>query len=179
MLEIGVALDVRDQNWFLERATGDPLRESAAEELIERIGRPYLEGEKIINMSSSALSSKEARAALLYLGLQWQDDISGKGLTKLSFDALVRAALRHTHSEKRLSRIEIQEWVAESVPSASRTTVDVYVDAALGRLAKKYIRHWQKDDEFCLTYDEQQRIMHRLAEMENEKSEFERMLRVW
>ena len=172
LIEQGIALDVRDQNWFIERATADALRESAAEEIIARIARPYLEGEKIINKSSSALSSKEARAALLYLGLQWQDDISGKGLTKLSFDALVRAALRHTHSENRLSRADIQEWVAASVPSAKRAIVDLYVDAALGRLTKRYIRHWTKPDEFCLTHDEQQRIMYRLAAMENEKSAF-------
>lgn len=172
LLRHGIALDVRDQSWFIERASSDAMRESAAEDIIARIARPYLAGEKIINQSSSALSSKEARAALLYLGLQWQDDISGKGLTKLSFDALVRAALRHTDSETRLSRREIQEWVAGSVPSAKRATVDLYVDASLGRLTKRYIRHWQKDDEFCLTYDEQQRIMNRLAEMENEKSAF-------
>ena len=80
LLKQGIALDVRDQSWFIERATSDATRESAAEEIIARIARPYLAREKIINKSSSALSSKEARAALLYLGLQWQDDISGKGL---------------------------------------------------------------------------------------------------
>ena len=172
LLREGIALDIRDQNWFIERATADTLREDASEELIDRIARPYLEGENVINKRSSALSSEEARAALLYLGLQWQDDISDKGLTKLSFDALVRAALRHTDSDRRISRAEIQEAVAASVPSARRTRINVYVDAALGRLAKRYIRHWQQPDEFCLTYDERKRIVARLAEMENEESSF-------
>src|SRR3989339_1553278 len=123
MLEVGLSLDLRDRNWFLERASLDALRENAAHELVDLIARPYLAGEQIINKPSSALTSGEARAALLYLGLQWQDDIAEKGLTKLSFDALVRAALRHTHSENRLSRSQIHEAICKALPSANKTIV--------------------------------------------------------
>ena len=88
LLKRRMALDVRDRNWFIERASSNEVRENAAEELIDRIARPYLEGEQIINKPSSPLSSGEARAALLYLGLQWEDDMADKGLTKLSFEFL-------------------------------------------------------------------------------------------
>ncbi len=172
LLERGFALDPRDRNWFVERASSNEVRENAAEELIDRIARPYLEGEEIINKPSSPLSSGEARAALLYLGLQWQDDISDKGLTKLSFDAMVRASLRHTHSNNRLSRSNIHEAVCTALPSADRELLIRHVDMALKRLTKRYIRHWQRDDEFCLTYEEHQRITSRLAELENEESDF-------
>jgi hypothetical protein len=173
LLRRGVALDARDRNWFIERATSNEVRENAAQELIDRIARPYLEGEQIIDRPSSPLSSGEARAALLYLGLQWQDDISDKGLTKLSFDALVRAALRHTHSERRHSRSNIHEKICTAVSSTDRDLLLRQVDSALKRLTKRYIRHWRKEDEFCLTHEEHQRITLRLAELENEGSDFQ------
>ncbi len=172
LLERGLVLDPRDRNWFIDRASSNEVRENAAEELIDRIARPYLEGEQVINKPSSPLSSGEARAALLYLGLQWQDDISDKGLTKLSFDALVRAALRDTHSQRRLSRSGIHEAVCAALPSTDRELLIHHVDAALKRLTKRFIRHWQKEDEFCLTHEEHQRITSRLAELENEESDF-------
>jgi len=165
-------LDPRDRNWFLERALTDAMRENAARQLIDLIARPYLAGEKVINKPTSPLTSGEAKAALVYLGLQWQDDVTEKGLTKLSFDALVRAALRQTHSDRRMSRQQVRDAVAAALPSAERPALDQQVDRALKRLTKRFIRHWQKEDEFCLTHDESQRILGRLAEKETEESEF-------
>lgn len=172
LLEDGLSLDVRDRNWFLERAILGEARENAAEQLIDKIARPYLSGEQVINKPSSALTSDEARAALLYLGLQWQDDITDKGLTKLSFDALVRAALRNTHSNNRMPRSEIHRFINDSVPSTDKELLSIYIDAALTRLTKRYIRHRQKEDEFSLTHEEHQRILIRLAEIENEETAF-------
>ncbi len=172
LLDQGVALDTRDRSWFLERAFTDGTRENAAIELIDRIARPYLEGEDLINKRSSPLTSGEAKAALLYLGLQWQDDITDKGLTKLSFDALVRAALRHTHSDKRMSRHEIHDKIYSAISTNGKESLHKLVDNALARLTKRYIRHWQKEDEFCLTLNEHQRIIIRLAEIENQESDF-------
>lgn len=172
LLNKGISLDTRDKNWFIERASLDGNRESAALELIDRIAKPYLAGEGIINKKTSPLSSGEARAALVYLGLQWQDDILDKGLTKLSFDALVRAALRHTHSEKRMSRNEIHAAVKSAISAEDQDVLIRHIDAALVRLTKRYIRHWKKEDEFCLTHDEHQRILVLLAEMDNQEVSF-------
>jgi len=173
LLASGLSLDVRDRNWFLERASLDGIREQAADRIIEKIAKPYLTGEEVISKPSSPLTSNEARAALLYLGLQWQDDITEKGLTKLSFDALVRAALRHTHTENRMSRNKIHETIHASLPSSQNDSLSVHIDSALTRLTKRYIRHWQKEDEFCLTHEERQRILARLAEKENDEYKFQ------
>lgn len=172
LLTQGLSLDVRDRSWFLERAESDAQRENASLELIDRIARPYLAGESLINKPSSPLSTNEARAALVYLGLQWQDDATEKGLTKLSFDALVRAALRHTSSENRMTRKEVYDAVSSTLPSADVATIKRLVDSALVRLTKRFIRHWMKEDEFCLTNDEHQRILSRLAEEASQRSEF-------
>lgn len=172
LLEKGLSLDVRDRNWFLERAEHGEARQNAAERLIERIARPYLSGEQVINKPSSALTLQEARAALLYLGLQWQDDITERGLTKLSFDALVRAALRHTHSDNRIPRAQVHQTIQTYLPSADKERMAQQVDMALRRLTKRYIRHWQKDDEFCLAHEEHQAMLTKLAEKENEEAAF-------
>lgn len=172
ILAKGIMVDPRDRNWFLERATADAIREGAANELIDRIARPYLSGENVIEKPSSPLTSGEAKAALIYLGLQWQDDIAEKGLTKLSFDALVRAALRHTHSESRMPREKVHEAIISALPSADRSILVQQIDSALSRLTKRFIRHWQKEDEFCLTYEEHLRIVDRLAVNETEEIDF-------
>jgi hypothetical protein len=169
----GIMIDVRDRNWFIERAAIDAIKEGASEELINQIARPYLEGENIIKKQSSPLTSGEARAALIYLGLQWQDDITNKGLTKLSFDALVRAALRHTSSENKIQRSDIHKEIKLAIASNDNDKLSKYIDAALSRLTKRYIRHWQKEDEFCLTHEERQRICICLAEIDNQKVAFE------
>jgi hypothetical protein len=172
VLEGGIYLDLRDRNWFFDRLAFDSKHEAAANELIDRIARPFLEGEAIIERPTSPLTSAEAKAAVLYLGLQFQDDIAEKGLTKLCFEALVRAALRQTHSQKRLSRERIHEIVSAALPNADIEIVSVQIDSALKRLTKRYVRHWQKDDEFCLKHDEHLRITSRLADSAAEDANF-------
>src|SRR5262245_38200583 len=70
--ELGIHLDVRDRTWFLERATTDRQRETAAEELATAIVDPYLASKNIVETKAVALTSTEAQAALIYLGLQWE-----------------------------------------------------------------------------------------------------------
>lgn len=172
----GITLEIRDRNWFLERATTGVNKEAAIVQLVDAIARPYLASESIINTPVSPLSTGEARAALLYLGMQWKDDATDKGLTKLSFDALVRAALRNTNSNKRLHKERIIEIVSKSVPSADVPTVRSLVESALQRLSKKYIRYWPKEDEYCLTHEEQLRIEARLADEVIRQADYEQMV---
>ena len=178
VLKLGYSLDIRDKSWFLERSNSNSTREQAAQEIIDRIALPYLAGLSIIDKPVSPLSTHEARAALLYLGLQWQDDATDKGLTKLSFDALVRAALRNTSPDCRISRQAVFESVCTSLPIADHGMVKQFVDAALTRLAKRYIRHWPTEDEFCLTHEERLRIQSRLADEAIQQSSYNEMIRL-
>jgi len=172
LLNNGLSLDVRDRNWFIERARESTVCEDAAEDLSDRIARPYLSEEGIISKPSSALTSQEAQAALLYLGLQWQDDITDKGLTKLSFDALVRAALRNSHAQCRVPRATVHDIIQGYLPGVNRERLSHHVNAALKRLTKRYIRHWQQEDGFCLMHEEHQKILARLAKKELEELSF-------
>ena len=168
-----VHLDVRDEKWFVERVNSDDARQEAAEELARVIADPFLAGDDVVRRKSQALSDADARAGLLYLTLQWEDTTREKGLTRLSYEALTRAALRGTDSEHRVTRQQISDRVARILPTQDRSVVDRYVDSALERMAKKIVRHWPKYDEYCITFDEQQRIRGRLAELELQDREFE------
>lgn len=173
----GLFLDVRDKNWFLERFQADEVKYKASCELVDRHAMPYLEGMEVIAKKRPALSNQEAKAALVYLGMQWEDEHTDKGLTKLAFESLIRAALRRTNSDNRLKREEIQNKISSYLPSADLQKIKIYIDSALKRLEKNCIRHWIKQDEFCLTNDESDRLKLKLATQECEEDQFDQVVR--
>ena len=104
--------------------------------------------------------------------MQWEDDTREKGLTKLCFEALVRSALRETDSEHRLCRSKILAQVRLILPSHKPEQVDTYTNAALKRLNKRAVRHWMKEDEFCLSHEERERLSERLSAMQYSAFQF-------
>lgn len=172
-LKQGITLDIRDRNWFLERYEADDSKYSAAETLVDIIARPYLESEEVISRKRAVLNSQEAKAALIYLGLQFEDENTEKGLTKIAFESLVKAALRNTNSNNRVSREKIYGRINSYVQSYPIDDAKKYVDSALSKLKKKVIRHWEKEDEFCLMLDETLRLNERLAKQECDESDFD------
>ena len=173
-----IHLDVRDANWFIERVNSNADRQEAAEELARVVVDPLLAGDDIIARKAQALTGAEARTGLLYLALQWKDVTREKGLTKLSYEALVKAALRGTSSTHRLTRQEVHDRVTAIIPMQDRASLNQHVNSALARMTKKTVRHWMQADEFCLTFEEQQRVNDRHAELELEDGDFETETRV-
>ncbi len=172
----GLALDIRDKNWFLDRFEMDDAKYGAASRLVELIATPYLEGQDIIKKKRPSLSNQEAKAALLYLGMQWEDEITQKSLTKLAYQALVRGALRGTDSNNRITRKTIHSKILSFLSSYEPSEVERFIDSALGYLTKRCIRHWKAQDEFCLTYEESLRLREKLAGQELEENQFESIL---
>jgi len=171
-----LSLDVRDRSWFLDRVNTTAARENAAEELARAIADPFLANNGLASRRPAALTSDEQIAAVVYLGLQWEDDIREKGLTKLCYDGLVRSALRHTSSDERMSRSQLFRAIEGILPTQDRTKLHEYVNAALERMTKRTIRHWIKEDEFCLTHQEVLRQRERLSQAELEVAQFEQEL---
>jgi hypothetical protein len=157
---------VRDREWFLTQRNHSAAVQAEADEFSQLIANPLTSGETSLERQAQALDDLEAKAAFVYLRLQWEDDTREKGLTRVCFEAMVRAVLRHTTSDERLPRAKIKEQIARLLPAHHAATRDAQVDGALKRLAKVHIRHWQKADEFCLTWAERERLADRLAEME-------------
>ena len=161
-----IHLDIRDRSYFLERFRNDARTESAAEQLGRDIVDPYLASEGVLTRRLPSLATHEARAAHVYLSLQLRDEAQEKGLTKLSFEALVRSVLSRTNSERRMGRDEIKKHMRGLLPNDAAARVDQLTDSALSRLTKRAIRHWVKPDEFCLTYEEGERVAEYLASQE-------------
>ena len=159
-------LDIRDRSYFLDRCNRDHAVEVASESLAQDIADPYLSSRGVIEQRASALGTHEAKAAHVYLSLQSRDDLREKGLTKLTFEALVRAVLVDTDSDNRLPRSDVLCRVRQLVPATQPDHVDQLTNAALTRLTKKAIRHWPQLDEFCLSYQERLRVTEYLAELE-------------
>src|ERR1017187_8741857 len=109
--EFHLFVDIRDRSYFLERHQQSTQTEAASEALAGEIVDPYLASKGILTRHSPVLDSDEAKVAHLYLSLQLRDEVQEKGLTKLSFEALVRAVLIHTDAEKRMSRDEVKQRV--------------------------------------------------------------------
>ena len=164
--DYGLMLDIHDIDWFLDRFAGDEHREAVSEALAKKIVDPYLVSKGVLDHSAPTLSSTDFRAALTFLQLQWEDDTREKGLTKLSFEALVKTVLRNTNSESRLARAAIHDQITGLFPNHDSDLVRNVVDSALLRLTKRSIRHWTQLDEFCLTYEETERVKGRLADIE-------------
>ena len=176
LLKDGFSLDIRDRSWFLDRLEKDAEKYGAAKAVIDRIATPYLEGHDVIEKKSPSLNSQEAKAALVYLGMQWVDENTDKGLTKVAYESLVRGALRGTHPENRLNRDEIYKNILSFLTSTDELEIKKFIDAALNRLTKVFIRHYQAQDEFCLTHDESERLKDKLVELESETIKFDLIL---
>ena len=164
--EYGLVLDIHDATWFLDRVSQNENSEFAAENLATKIVDPYLASKGVLERTAPALSSAEYQAALIFLKLQWEDDTRNKSLTRLSFQALVRSVLRNTNSESRMSRSDIHKRIGAMFPNHDTERIECLTDSALGKLTKRYIRHWEIRDEFCLTHDEVTRVGERLSEVE-------------
>jgi len=171
-LRIGVrksyrlSLDVRDRRWFLERWERTATTVRASEELAQVIVDPYLASRGLFESKGQALNDYESRVSFVYLALQWEDDTREKGLTRLCFEAMARAALRDTHSDARLKRSDVHQKVSDLLPGHDAAEVKRHIDSALTNLTKRHIRHWQKEDEFCLTNEEVTRVKGRLVTFE-------------
>lgn len=173
----GVALDIRDRSWFVERELTAPQRQAAAEELSARVVDPLLKREGVSSRAARFLSDEDARVALLHLTLEGYDAQSDRNLTKSSFEALVLSALHDTTAESTLGRSQIRSTVERLVPTEHKEQLDAQVEGALKRLSSKggRVKHIAKIDNFHLSYDEQLRraqqtteFLHRQRALEDE-----------
>lgn len=160
----GKFIDVRDRSWFLERMDLDDSRRAAAAELARLVVDPFLETSGIIT-NAPGIAGQQARTALLYLEMQNKDEGAEKGLTKLSFEALVRCALRGTSSASKKNREQVYQEVHSMLPQHSVSQLKPYIDSAIIRLSKKTIKHHQKEDEFHISYEEVEATKDRVAEL--------------
>lgn len=166
-------LDIRDASWFLDREERSPSTRAAADLAGRTIVDPLLASAGLLKNATQELSSEETRAALLFLTLQREDDDQNRGLTRLCFDALVRAVLRSTDNTNLMTRVQVHAAVRQLVPSHDASEVAEYTDRALARLERGAVRHWPATDSFCLSYEERTRLVEAMVGLAELESHFD------
>lgn len=166
-------LDIRDASWFVDREERSQSTRTAADLAGRVIVDPLLANAGLLKNATQELSSEETRAALLFLTLQREDDDQNRGLTKLCFDALVRAVLRGTDNTNLLTRVQVHAAVRQLVPSHDESEVAEYTDRALTRLERGAVRHWPATDSFCLSYEERTRLVEAMVGLAELESHFD------
>lgn len=162
----GVALEIRDQSWFVDRENSYPQRQVAAEDLASRIVDPLLHREGISRSLGADLSDDEARIALLHLGLEGYDAASNRNLTRSSFEALVLATLHDSDAQNTRTLEQIAAEVSHFVPVGDRAQIDAQISGAVKRLSAKNgpVKYLRRSDSYHLAYEHQDQARQRTAE---------------
>lgn len=133
-----LTLDIRDIEWFCERAYGSPEREAASNVLADQIVNPIVSARGIAEVAGAPLTTSEAKVALVHLALNAKDRAGDRSLTKTSFDSLVQSVMIDTSSENLLSEAEVVTRVQALMPHGSPQQVEALTHSALERLSKKH-----------------------------------------
>lgn len=168
--EYQIFLDIWPRAWFLDRLNTHPQREAAAQRVVDLKVRPLLKTAGVVSDQAQALSSDEERCAAVYLMLQVEDERSGKGLSRVCFESLVRATLRETSAESTKSREQILANVFEYVANTEENVR--HIDRALSKLTPKVVKRRSDTKEYHLAFDEQLRLQGRLAEQAGLKNDY-------
>lgn len=151
---LGISLDIRDRNYFLSGANSTPKQSELCEQFARKYVNPVLARDQLAEPSGILLTEREERLALVYLGLQLKDKSSEMALTKFSFDALVKYALRDSSPQELQTREQILASVLRAVPSHDTACVKTLVASSLERLVKRrVVNHHRKEDGYTLAFD--------------------------
>ncbi|GAA4064870.1 hypothetical protein GCM10022282_28100 [Agromyces indicus] len=153
--EYGMVLDIRDREWFCERETSAPEREIAAAELCAQVVDPIVTSRGIATATGAALSSEDARVAMVQLALNETDRFGDTSLTKTSFDALVQSVLVGTSQEDSLEESAIVARMRELVPHGAPNQVAELTRSSLVRLTRKHgpVKHRASEGTYHLSFD--------------------------
>lgn len=173
-----MAVDVRDQSWFVERELTAPQRQVASSELARRYVDPLLQERGIRNEVGIALTQNDARIALLHLSLGAHDEATEKGLTKSCFESLVLAALHDSSTKNRISVDAIVARVELLLPAGYEQQVHGLVEGALGRLSSRRgrVKRHAETNDYCLSHAEITALKQRTASFLKDESALEHEL---
>lgn len=160
----GYDIDIRDRHWFAERVNTHPQRANAADELAKQLVDPLLAKAGLAPHIARPLDAEEARVALIHLALESVDRRDDQGITRSSFEALVRSTMHDTSAEKTLGIDEIVVQTKFLVPAGDPSQVEAQVRGALNRLTKKGpIKYVRSKDGYHLSFQEQKRLHEHAA----------------
>ena len=83
----------------------------------------------------------------------------------MCFDAIVKALLRDTDNDNRMSRNDIHARATELLPSHDGEEVTDYVDRAPERMNKRVLRHYAADDSWLLNHEERLKVQEGVSRL--------------
>lgn len=174
----GIVLDIRDREWFCEREASAPERAVAAEELSAQVVDPIVTSRGIAAATGAALTSEDARVAMVQLALNETDRFDDKNLTKVSFDALVQSVLVGTSQENPLKEQAIVARMCALVPHGAANQVAELTRYSLARLSKKHgpVKHRTSEGTYHLAFDASEKWKDAAAAYLLDQEELERDL---
>src|SRR5271170_4652639 len=174
-----IHLEIRDRAYFVARYASSSTTETASERLAADIVDPYLASKGVGTTKSSVLTTSETKAAHTFLMLQLRDDVGEKGLTKLSFEAIVRSVLARTDANNRIARTTLLATAKQILSLDDPDRVEELTLGALARLAKRQIvRLYNTDQTVCLSFEESTKIREHLATCELDENSLDEQIEI-
>jgi hypothetical protein len=156
LLQDGVALDIRDRAYFVDRVYHSRGQELAADEFANRIVNPLLPTDDLVR--HSPVQDPQLRAGLLYLELQARDMAGGRNIVRLSYDSLVLATLRDTDASTRMTQDDILDALKDVLPGRDQHELEQGIKGALKRLRqRRQVNYTGKDGSYNLQFEQRER----------------------
>lgn len=162
--EQGIALSIRDRNWWVARAGRDALTRHATEALKTRVIGRLVAGPGAYG-DDGRLTRDEVETGLFFLELHVRDADRKRSLTRQTIEWLTLSALSLTDADNRRTVSQIVGSVASQMPTQEVSRVEGLVRAALRRLKNAHrVTVTAADDSYALHFNERQRIAELAAE---------------
>lgn len=154
----GIALAIRDRDWWVARAGRDQLTRNACQALKQRVLGRILDVRGARD-ADGGLTLHEVETGLFYLELQLRDADSDRDLTRLAFEAFVLASLAGTNAQNRKTEDAIVEDVYAEFPDQDIDRIRGLAVAALNRLKRAgRVTVSTSESTYALHYAERQRL---------------------
>lgn len=160
----GIALSIRDRDWWVARAGRDASTRHAAEALKSRVIGRLVAG-PTIDPDEPHLTRREIETGLFFLELHVRDADGKRSLTRQTIEWLVLSALSQTDVDNRRTIDEIVRSVATETPTQDEGRTDGLVRAALRRLKNAHrVTITGAEESYALHFNERKRIAELAAQ---------------
>ncbi|MEM0965810.1 MAG: hypothetical protein AAGJ81_06655 [Verrucomicrobiota bacterium] len=161
----GVALDIRDQAYFVSRSNSSESTRSASEELALKFCDPITAQRKTEDGIGAMQADPEKVAIIASLSAELEAREDGKSLESIGLEALLEYSLRDATGDDPKPRAEVYDDFLKVIRTYPPEIVKSKVDGLLVRLSSKggRIKHHRSTDSFTLEHRERIRIADRHA----------------
>jgi hypothetical protein len=163
----GIALSIRDRDWWVARSGRDASTRHASEALKARVLGRIVAGPPGTVDDDGSMTRSEVETGLFFLELHVRDADRKRSLTRQTIEWLVLSALAETDPDHRRTADQVVASVARQMPGQDKNRIEGLVRTALRRLKNaRRVTVSGAEDSYALHFSERQRI----AELASERA---------